>query len=373
MIGAWLAPVAVAGWVMGGSVGVADSAGWFATVPRRVVRIPASFGEAPAERGVGLGLFSQDPEYRYRALLEEIKETGATHVSVVWVWWQQDVHATAIRAVPGWSATDEQIVETLHEAEKLGFRTTAFPIVRLQRSTRSEWRGRIAPRDEDTWWDSYLHFILHAADLAKRGGADRLTVGSELLSRERMRGRWRRVIDQVRLLAPDLELMYSANWDHFAPVSVWDLVDVAGLTAYWELTKSTEADVSDLLGAWRTVKPRVLEFAKQVGRPVVFTEVGYPSLDGAAAWPWDETRKAAIDLEEQRRAYEAFVRTWSGERAITGVYWWNWFGFGGPEDGDYTPRHKPAAEVIRRWFGAAATVWATPGSARPSVAPPGTK
>lgn len=338
------------GWLMMGSAAGVDGAGRSATTPRPVVRIPRDFGAAPAERGVGLGLFSRDPEYRYRALLEEIRATGATHVSIVWVWWQEDVYSKAIRAVSGWSATDDQVVDTLREAERLGFVTTAFPIVRLQRSTRSEWRGRIAPRDEDAWWDSYLRFILHAADLAKRGGAERLTVGSELLSREKMRERWRRVIDRVRLQAPDLELMYSANWDHFEPVTFWDLVDVAGLTAYWELTKSTEADVSDLLRAWRSVKPQVLDFAKKVGRPVVFTEVGYPSLDGAAAWPWDETRRAEIDLEEQRRAYEAFVRAWSGERAITGVYWWNWFGFGGPEDGDYTPREKPAADIIRRWY-----------------------
>lgn len=299
---------------------------------------------------MGLGLFSQDPDYRYQGLLEEIRETGATHVSIVWVWWQEDLHATVIRAVPGWSATDEQVVDALREAKRLGFSTTAFPIVRLQRSTRSEWRGRIAPCDEEAWWDSYLRFILHAAELAKRGHADRFTVGSELLSREKMRSRWRRVIEQVRLQAPRLELMYSANWDHFDPVTFWDLVDVAGLTAYWELTKSTDADVADLLKAWNHVKPKVIEFSKKIGRPVVFTEVGYPSLDGAAAWPWDETRKANIDLEEQRRAYEAFVRAWSGERAIAGVYWWNWFGFGGPDDGNYTPRKKPAGEVIRRWY-----------------------
>ena len=29
---------------------------------------------------------------------------------------------------------------------------------------------------------------------------------------------------------------------------------------------------------------------------------------------------------------------------------WNWFGRGGPDDGGFTPRGKPAEGVLRRWF-----------------------
>ena len=71
-----------------------------------------------------------------------------------------------------------------------------------------------------------------------------------------------------------------------------------------------------------------------------------------SAWPWDETREARIDLEEQRRAYEAFLRAWAPVEELEGVVFWNWFGFGGPEDSGYTPRNKPAAEVLRAWLNA---------------------
>ena len=309
-----------------------------------------SGGSPPPERGVALGLFSKDPTYRYRALLEEIVGVGATHVIVTWVWWQQDLRAVEIARVPGWSATDEQVVQALRDARELGLSVTAFPIVRLIRSTRQQWRGKIQPADEDAWWSSYTDFIMHAAVLAEAGGARRLSIGSELLSREPMRRRWLELIERVRMRAPELELMYSANWDHFEPVSFWDAVDVIGMTAYWELTRDLEPSVDSLLLSWMSIKPTLERWHRRLGRPIVFTEVGYPSLDGAAAWPWDETRKAAVDLEEQRVAYEAFVRTWSGSRLLAGVYWWNWFGFGGPKDTNYTPRNKPAAEVIRRWY-----------------------
>lgn len=308
------------------------------------------YGRAPEERGLALGLFSADPSYSYRMLIDEVANTGATHISIVWVWWQDDVRAQEIKYVSGWSATDAQILEALREAKRHKLHVTAFPIVRLMKSTSNEWRGKIAPEDPDVWWRSYNEFMHHNAQLAKLGGADRLCVGSELLSMEKRRERWLDVIDRVRVTAPDVEVLYSANWDHFEPVSFWDAIDVVGMTGYWELTRDMNATTEDLLLSWQSIKPSVLDWLDRIGKPVVITEIGYPSLDGGAAWPWDETRKAPVDLEEQRRAYDAFARAWSDTPQLSGVYFWNWFGFGGEKDGNYTPRGKPAADVIRRWY-----------------------
>jgi hypothetical protein len=306
--------------------------------------------EPPAERGIALGLFSGDSDFSYKSLLEEIRDAGATHVSITWVWWQDNIRATEIRRVPSWTAADAQVVDSIRAAKAIGLQVTGFPIVRLVTSEKDEWRGRIAPENEDDWWRSYRSFIVQSARLSAKGGADRLSIGSELLSRENMRSRWTEVIDNVRAETPDLELMYSANWDHYEKVTFWDLVDVAGLTGYWELTKSLDPSVDELSLSWAPIKRIVGAFSDRIGRRIVLTEIGYPSLDGGASWPWDETRKAKVDLEEQRRAYEAFVRSWSDTRFLQGVYFWNWFGFGGPEDPGYTPRKKPAESVIRAWY-----------------------
>lgn len=308
----------------------------------------------PPERGVGLGLFASTPTYDYGQLIEELAATGATHVCLVWVWWQQNVGATEIRRVDGWTATDAQVTGAITAARRLGLHVTAFPIVRLIDGGATDWRGKIAPTDESRWWRSYDSYILHSAALAKRAGAQRLSVGSELVSREGMRGRWLELIDRVRLSAPELELMYSANWDHYGPVSFWDAVDVVGLTGYFELTRSLDPSRAELVQAWLPIRRALGAWSAEIGRPLVISEIGYPSLDGASAWPWDETRKAPVDLEEQRIAYEAFVRAWDGVSFLRGAYWWNWFGWGGPKDTGYTPRGKPAARVIERWFAAPA-------------------
>lgn len=309
---------------------------------------------APEERGVALGLFSADPSFDYGPLLDEIAELGATHVSIVWVWWSEDVHDVRIRRRRGWSPSWRQVERTIRQARARSLHVTAFPIVRLSTPDPAQWRGRIQPRDEDAWWAAYEDFIVESGRRAARSGAQRLSIGSELLSREGMRGRWRVLIDRVRSYAPELQLLYSANWDHYRPVSFWDLVDVVGLTGYWELTRDPDASEQALLRAWAPIQAEVRAWASELKRPLVITELGYPSLDGGAMFPWDETREAKLDLEEQARAFRAFIRAWTPVDELQGVFIWNWFGFGGPKDGDYTPRGKPSADVIRRWYGGAA-------------------
>ncbi len=314
------------------------------------VALLASCASAPAERGIALGLFSREATFDYAPLVQEIVETGATHIEIVWVWWQDDARSTEIRPVEALSPTKRQVLRTIRQAKRAGLHVTAFPIIRLLHAGDGEWRGKIQPVSEDAWWTSYGAFVLESARWARRAGADRFSVGSELLSREPMRSRWLDLIDRVRVEGPTLELLYSANWDHYRPVSFWDAVDVIGLTGYYELTRDLEASETTLQGAWERPRGELLQWSEALGRPFVFTEVGYPSLDGGAAWPWDETREAPVDLEEQVRAYRAFIAAWSDTPALAGVYFWNWFGFGGATDGNYTPRGKPAAEAIGEWF-----------------------
>lgn len=310
-----------------------------------------AFAPAPKERGVALGLFANSESYDYAELIDEIhRTTGATHLSISWVYWQDDLRATQIKRVPTWSPADGQITASIKRAKQLGLHVTAFPIVRLIRSKPDQWRGKIAPSSEADWWRSYTAYILRCAQLAEAAGADRLSIGSELVTREGMRGRWVELIERLRVDRSGLELMYSANWDHHRPVAFWDKVDVIGMTAYFELTKDLEPTLESLVAAWTPVRDDLARWSAEIGRPIVITEIGYPSLDGAASWPWDETRKAPVDLEEQRIAYEAFVRAFAGQPFVAGVYWWNWFGFGGPNDTSYSPRGKPAARIIERWY-----------------------
>ena len=50
-------------------------------------------------------------------------------------------------------------------------------------------------------------------------------------------------------------------------------------------------------------------------------------------------------------AYKSFAHAWRGQSSLLGVYFYEWWGFGGREDRGYTPRQKPAMSVVRSFFG----------------------
>ncbi len=286
----------------------------------------------------------------YDARLAEIADTGATDVALVVSWSQATVASTTIGPTRAVTVDDDQLRHAVQRARRLGLAVTVFPILDVRKTREGAWRGTLAPADIDGWWRSYEAFILHYARIAQAEGASALIVGSELATTEAWRDRWFHLIGRVED-AFDGALIYSANWDHFESVSFWQRVDYIGVSAYFELTDDSDASEADLTRAWRARRDELVAYAKRVGKPLWITEIGYPSMDGAARWPWNYTRKAPIDLEEQRRCYAAFVAAWDGVESLGGAFFWIWWGDGGPKDRTYTPRGKPAEAILRAWYG----------------------
>jgi hypothetical protein len=320
------------------------------------------------QRGVGLGLFATDAEYDYGHLLDEIVEHGATDVLIVVAHYQQSVSSHDIAPRPGFSPSRATVQRTLKQAKARGLRVTLLPIVRLIERTRTEWRGRIAPEaGPDAWFERYLAWLLPLATDAEAAGVERLGVGSELLSLERYEGHWRELIKRVRAVYRG-KLLYSANWDHFDPIRFWDALDEVGVTGYFELTRDlTRPTDEGLAAAWERPRYQLKMLRARMNKPLVITELGYPSKVTAARYPWDETTQAAVDLPLQAQLYDAFCTAFADERAVDGVYFWNWFGFGGAADGNYTPRHKPAAARMKACL---ARPWPLPSASVAPLRPP---
>lgn len=283
-----------------------------------------------------------------RARIDEIAALGATDVAIVVAWGQRDVHSVRV-ARGAVTVADDVLAAALDHAAARGLRVTLFPILVLERTAPGQWRGTLAPRDVDAWWTSYEAFIVAHARLAAAHGTAALVIGSELGSTEGWRDRWYHLISRVEKLY-DGALLYSANWDHFEHVSFAARLDALGVTGYFELTRDRDASVDALAAAWAKPRAALLAAAKRRGLPLWLTEVGYPSVDGGATAPWDYTRDAPVDVEEQRRAFAALARAWGGQ-PLEGLFVWEWSGAGGPRDRGYTPRDKPAECVLRAWFG----------------------
>ena len=210
----------------------------------------------------------------------------------------------------------------------------------------------------DAWFESYLDILGDLAAIGGLTGATRLAIGSELSSLDGDVPRWSRLIERIRAVFPGT-LLYSANWDHYREAKLLDLVDEAGVVAYFELrARQAPADLQGMERRWRELREEIERWRSGRRQPFVFTELGYRSRTGASAAPWDESTGGEPDLEEQRRAFEAFRRVWAttpdasaspgGRSPLSGLYIWNWYGWGGPTSVGYTPRGKPAAQEVRR-------------------------
>lgn len=306
---------------------------------------------------------------RYAPLLDEIAGLGAN--AVLYCVPGHMEHATSqsiyldVRKVP----PPEDFKAIVRQARERDLRVVLMPIVLLQNPRGSEWRGVIEPPQWDQWWREYTDFILYFANIAREAEADALIVGSELVSTEKQTDHWRRLIAEVRKHFYGGQLGYSANWDHYRPVEFWDALDFIGMTSYYTLADDDNPSVAELVERWRPIREEVLAWRRAIGKPIVFTEVGWCSQSGAAQEPWNyyhDQRATPAGMEEQRRLYEAFIRTWSDTPGVMGTIWWEWTAdAGGPGDYGYTPKNKPAEAVLRRWFGATSQPATSRSSPRP--------
>ncbi len=309
-----------------------------------------------AYRGVAIQVASgwYEPMKTYEPMLEEIAALGANSVMFCLPGYMEHAESQAIymdlRKVP----PPEDLKAIIRRADGLGLKVVLMPIVLLRNPRGTEWRGVIDPPEWDEWWEEYTEFVVFFANIAREADAEALIVGSELVSTEKYTAKWRKLIGKVREHFHGGKLGYSANWDHYRPIEFWDDLDFIGMTSYYTLADRQNPSVEEIIRRWRPIRDEILAWQRTIGKPIVMTEVGWCSQEGAAMAPWNYYQNQTATpggMEEQRRLYEAFIRVWSGVPELLGVIWWEWDrSTGGPGDYGYTPKNKPAEEVLRQWF-----------------------
>ena len=324
---------------------IADDQSFFASV---------AASAQPAMRGLAVQLTTaHEADQTYRRLIDEIADLGANTVLLCPSGKMEHARSQGIYVDARSTPSPETMIAIIRHARERGLKVILMPIVLLSHPRGSEWRGVIDPPDWEDWWSQYRDFVRHFADIAREGDAHALIIGSELVSTEKYTSEWVQVIELARRHFHG-QLGYSANWDHYKPVAFWDKLDFIGLTSYYTLADNANPTIDEIVQRWLPIKQAILDWRKSTGKPIILTEVGWCSQEGAATAPWNyyQNMKATpTGHEEQRRLYEAFLRAWDGTDGLAGVIWWEWTTApGGSGDFNYTPRNKPAEQVLRRWF-----------------------
>jgi hypothetical protein len=295
-----------------------------------------------------------DLNWKLDLLFDRLISLRINSVSLTWPIYTKGVFSSTLEEGAE-TPSIEAIRLFIRKASVLGFLITLRPIIdehSIMAQGKYEWRGTIRPSNVDLWFTSYTSLILEYAKLGEAEGANVFVIATELTSMERYADRWRTLIANIRMVFKG-KLTYSSNLG----VSVnmpWDALDFIGVDAFFPLDTGSKKDATtaDMIEAWQPWVSEMKVRSAAIGKPIVFTEIGSASQSNAHTRPWLWMLGNKLDLENQRRYYEAACSVWKPR--LQGIYWWDttiWMMMDDPlKDKTFLPFGKPAEAEIANCY-----------------------
>jgi Glycoside Hydrolase Family 113 len=284
--------------------------------------------------------------------LRHLAETGAEWISITVNWHQDSLESTRIYRHQQ-TLTDEDLIHVISLAHSLGLKVMLRPTINISHGTIGEIGQAFTSESQwSEWFSSYRTFIEYYAGFAAAQGLDQFCVGTELKGTTDRAADWRAVVAAARSRYTG-PLTYAANDRTEASITWWDALDFIGIEAYYPLSTRPDPTLRELKASWRPIVGSLASLSAKWNKPILFTEIGYRSVDQTAMHPaWRE--KGTLDPIEQADCYQAAFESIYREPWFAGMYWWSWSpnpGEGGPDDSGFSPHDKPAEKVLRYWYG----------------------
>lgn len=256
-----------------------------------------------------------------------------------------------------WGERLEGIEESLRLAKKNGLKIMIKPQVWMP----GGWVGEMDFNAEDDWliWEEeYRKYIMTYVELAVKEEVEMICIGTEFrISVRKRESYWRDLIREVRKVYKG-KITYSSNWDSYEKVPIWDVLDFIGISAYFPLSDMDTPPTILLSYRWGKYVKKLRKMSERHKKPILFTEYGYLSVDGAAGKTWELEKKVrSLDINEQAQAngYAALLNSFWNQEFWAGGFLWKWFPEGHGHEGyperDYTPQNKKAQKVLQEWYG----------------------
>jgi len=223
---------------------------------------------------------------------------------------------------------------------------------------RGEFTGFITMKTEADWKileNTYSKYILEFAQVAQDSNAEIFCIGTELEKFVEQRpDYWSDLITKVRAIYKG-KLTYAANWNEYLKTPFWEQLDYIGIDAYFPVSDSKTPTIEECLLGWVKHKKSIKAFSEKYGKPILFTEFGYRSIDYAGKAPWTVDRiESKVNLDAQSNTTKALFLTFWKEEWFAGGFVWKWFinhdKVGGIENNRFTPQNKPAEQVIKAQY-----------------------
>lgn len=290
-----------------------------------------------------------------QVLTQLLPADGVEWISLIVTCYQPTLTSTTIDCTLPRTPTDSDLIHVIQTAHAHGLKVMLKPHVDL--GDNSAWRGQIQFGNDETkwqeWFTNYTAFITHYATLARDYHVELFAVGTELVGTTHRETDWRNVITAVRNIYSG-PLTYAANHSgEETSITWWDALDFIGVDAYYPLTNKNNPAPEELRNAFNPVLTTLSSLSSTWNKPILLTEIGYRSIDGANRAPWDWQRDAPLDLQEQKFCYMAALSAFAPQPWLKGIFWWAWQ----PDeplhniyDKGYGVYRKPAEQVLRAFY-----------------------
>ncbi len=283
---------------------------------------------------------------------------GVDHVSLVTTYYQYG--RSENQMFRGWNtASDNALREGTAFAKSLGLEVS----YKLFVESNDGWRAYINPSNRAEWFGNYSQIASDLGRLGAETGAEMIVLGTEMVGiasaaqNSENTGYWYDLIGSVRSVYPGA-LTYGGNWggafDEKNNIEFWDALDYIGVSGYYEPGKAGAYDVESIQNFWGDIDYNDLRpLADRWGKEIIFTEIGYRSVDFALERPWDYGSGGNYNPYIQEIAYEGLLSYFENVPYLKGVHMWDYNSapwYGGEGNTDYTPWNKPAGEVLKRYY-----------------------
>lgn len=319
--------------------------------PRRPL---AEAGSAPdLRRGMTVIAYGNDPYFRHKAnrLMDRLAALGVTGVSLSVPIFTSGLDSNRVERDRELTPSESRIRAFAEAARRRGMTTTLSPLLDEKAlAAEGGWRGALQPRDRRAWFASYARLLGRYAAIAERAGIHGLNVGTELESLQRDPG-WRSVLERVRERFHGAVSYAMAGSRVLDPRPAWLLsnVDLIGINVWYPLDLPRGAGPEQIRAALAPWIEEIRDFDRRVDAPLVFTEAGGRSQEGAYRHPARPLPGGFVDPGAQSYVYEAVcgLRRRAGAEGV--VWWATTLDPPGDPDADvsFDPLGKPAEERIR--------------------------
>lgn len=251
-----------------------------------------------------------------------------------------------------WGESPQGVRKTIELAHQEGFCVMVKPQVWLQH----QWIGDLSFSDEALyakWWASYVAYIDTITQICDEYGVEMFCIGTEVKQLSTKTADWKALIRRVRSRYKGL-LTYAANWDEYEQIAFWNELDFIGINAYFPVLNKSNATAEEIATAWQPTVKKLEHFSNKQGKPILFAEYGFLSVERNTFNTWELEKKIADlpeDEQAQANAFEGLYQAFWHQPFWHGGFIWKWTpNLTAKHPKQYSPQYKLATQTIKRWF-----------------------